>query len=123
MAKVRKEKRKEPSHFEKSEKLFNQLIDDELETDLAKTGIVWSGILGIEKPISPSTVAALLSAYDLVLATALVDSDEHWSRAAAFAILGNKIEPKELLYESLEEEKIEDSSSSFTIGFNPSNKD
>lgn len=123
MAKSRKEKKKEPNHFEKSQKLLSELISDEFDSDLVKTGIVWAGILGVETPIPPSTVAALLSAHDLVLATALVDSDDHWARAAAFAILGNKIDPKEPVYEESQSEEDEDSSSSFPIGFNPSNKE
>jgi hypothetical protein len=61
--------------------------------ELTRVGVVWSGILDLEDAIAPSEVAALLSAYDLVRATTLVDSEEYWTSAAAYAALGAYSEP------------------------------
>jgi hypothetical protein len=90
---------------------------DQQHTDLSRVGVVWSGILDLEGPIPPSEVAAMLSAYDLVRATTLVDAHEHWVSAAAYAAIADATEPvhvKELAV--LEDEKPK-SSESATIGF------
>lgn len=122
MARSRKDKPKAPSHLELTEAFVEQFIESEIESDLERVGIVWSGILGTDKPISPSTVAALLSAYDLVLATALIESENHWARAAAYAVLGNKTEPRDIEETHENEGRIEKASSDFKIGFGPSSK-
>ena len=56
--------------------------------NLTRIGVVWGGMLDLEDPLPPTTVAAMLSARDLVYATSTVDSEEHWIGAAAHAALG-----------------------------------
>jgi hypothetical protein len=120
MAKSRKDKPEEHSHLELTKAFFEQFVESEIESDLQRVGVVWAGILGIDKPISASTVSALLSSYDLVLATALVESENHWARAAAFAVMGSKAEP-EKQEEKLEiEGKSEKRTIEPIIGFRPS---
>jgi len=120
MAKSRKDKLEEQGSLGLAKAFFDQFVESEIESDLQRVGVVWAGILGIDKPISASTVSALLSAYDLVLATALVESENHWARAAAFAVMGSKTEPEK------EEEKLEIEGKSEKrtiepiIGFRPS---
>lgn len=120
MARSRKDKPKEPNYLGLTEAFLEQFVECEIEEDLHRVGAVWAGFLGLERPITAPTVAAMMSAYDLVLATALVDSENHWARAAAFAVLGNKSETKELEeHDQIEDKKIE-SLSDFKIGFRPS---
>ncbi|WJZ48565.1 hypothetical protein [Actinomycetia phage DSL-LC01] len=83
--------------------------------DLVRTGVVWAGILELTDPISPSEVAALLCAHDLVRATRLVESESHWVSAAAYAALGAYAEPAEAEVEKIE--KIEQNETPHTIGF------
>lgn len=77
-----------------AEDIVTQRMEERSNEELTRVGIVWSGILDLEDAIPPSEVAALLSAYDLVRATTLVDSEEYWTSAAAYAALGAYSEPK-----------------------------
>lgn len=122
MARSRKSKPKQENHLDLTEAFVEQFIDNRLDEDLQKVGIVWSGIIGLDYPISSSTVAALLSSYDLVLATTLIDSEKHWARAAAFAVLGNKSEPKETEENDESENSTTKASTDFKIGFGPSSQ-
>lgn len=76
-----------------AEELATQRIAENSVEELTRLGIVWCGILGLEDIISPSEVAAMLSAYDLIRATNLVESEEYWTSAAAYAALGAYSEP------------------------------
>ena len=76
-----------------AEELATQRIAENSFEELTRLGIVWCGILGLEDIISPSEVAAMLSAYDLIRATNLVESEEYWTSAAAYAALGAYSEP------------------------------
>lgn len=120
MARLRKEKPKEHVSLELAKAFFDQFVESEIESDLQRVGIVWAGILGIDKPISASTVSALMSSYDLVLATALVESENHWARAAAFAVMGSKAEPEKQEEKVEIEGKTEKTAIEPTIGFRPS---
>ncbi len=120
MAKSRKDKPEEHSHLELTKAFFEQFVESEIESDLQRVGVVWAGILGMDKPISASTVSALLSSYDLVLATALVESENHWARAAAFAVMGSKAEPEKQEEKLQIEGKSEKTTTESVIGFRPS---
>lgn len=61
---------------------------DHHSDNLTRIGIVWAGLLDLDDAIPPTTVAAMLSSRDLVYATTVVDSEEHWIGAAAHAALG-----------------------------------
>ena len=76
-----------------AEELATQRIAENSVEELTRLGIVWCGILGLEDIIAPSEVAAMLSAYDLIRATNLVESEEYWTSAAAYAALGAYSEP------------------------------
>jgi len=69
----------------------------EQSDDVVRIGIVWGGLLDLDDPIPPTTVAAMLSASELVQATSTSDSEEHWIGAAAYAALGayNEVEDSE----------------------------
>jgi hypothetical protein len=91
-----------------AESIVTQRMEERSTEELTRVGVVWSGILDLDDVIPPSEVAALLSAYDLVRATTLVDSEEYWTSAAAYAALGAYSEPdSQAIYdvESEEEEK------------------
>jgi hypothetical protein len=60
----------------------------EQSDDITRIGIVWAGILDLDNVLPPTTVAAMLAASELVMATSTVDSEEHWVGAAAYAALG-----------------------------------
>jgi hypothetical protein len=62
-------------------------LEENYAVDLARVGIMWSGILELSGPIPASEVAAMLSCLDLVRATTLIDSESHWTRAAAHAAI------------------------------------
>jgi hypothetical protein len=122
MARSRKSKPKHESHLDLTGDFVEQFIDNKLDEDLQRVGIVWSGIIGLDHPISASTVAALLSSYDLVLATALIDSEKYWARAAAFAVLGNKSEPSQIEENDESEDSTAKATTDFKIGFRPSSQ-
>jgi hypothetical protein len=62
--------------------------EDGAPDDIARTGVVWSGLLDADSIIPSHTVAAMLAAYELVKATSHVDSEQHWTGAAAYAATG-----------------------------------
>jgi hypothetical protein len=62
-------------------------LEENYAIDLARVGVMWSGILELNGPIPASEVAAMLSCLDLVRATTLIDSEKHWVNAAAHAAL------------------------------------
>lgn len=89
-----------------AEDIVTQRMEERSTEELTRVGIVWSGILDLEDAIPPSEVAALLSAYDLVRATTLIDSEEYWTSAAAYAALGAYSEPPAVAeYEAVDEQK------------------
>ena len=55
--------------------------------ELARIGVVWSGILGIDDHVPPATVAAMLSSSELVIGTSTVSAQENWINAAAYAAM------------------------------------
>jgi hypothetical protein len=77
----------------KAEELATQMIAENSVEELTRVGVVWCGILDLDDVIPPSEVAAMLSAYDLIRATNLVESEEYWTSAAAYAALGAYSEP------------------------------
>jgi len=99
-----------------------ELIEDNQHVDLSRTGMVWAGILDLEGPIPASEVAAMLSAYDLVRATTMVDSRQHWVNAAAFAALADTADSstRPSAVESIEAVNVD--KDSIVIGFAPSSK-
>lgn len=76
-----------------AEELATQMIAENSVEELTRVGVVWCGILDLDNVIPPSEVAAMLSAYDLIRATNLVESEEYWTSAAAYAALGAYSEP------------------------------
>lgn len=71
-----------------AEDLLTSKGSDHDMDNLIRIGVVWGGMLDLEDPLPATTVAAMLSARDLVYATSTVDSEEHWIGAAAHAALG-----------------------------------
>jgi len=68
----------------------NRVADPKTEQsdDITRIGVVWAGILDLDDVIPSTTVAAMLSASELVMATSTLDAEEHWIGAAAYAALG-----------------------------------
>ena len=60
----------------------------EQSDEITRIGIVWAGMLDLDDVIPPTTVAAMLSASELVQATSTSDSEPHWIGAAAYAAMG-----------------------------------
>ena len=75
-----------------AEELLSEKVEQNYDADLARIGVVWSGILELEGPIAASEVAAMLSSVSLIRATTLVESEEHWTMAATYAALGHVVE-------------------------------
>lgn len=98
-----------------AEELVSGKTDGGYVEDLSRTGVVWAGILELTDPISPSEVAAMLCSHDLVRATRIVDSEDHWISAAAYAALGAAAEPGSL--DSTREETITLPAVVNTVGF------
>ena len=69
-----------------------KLLQDNQVEDLAKIAAIWSMMLDLEDSMLPSLAAALLSIADIVRATTLVDSKEHWQNAAASAIIAIEVD-------------------------------
>jgi hypothetical protein len=102
-----------------AEDIVTQRMEERSTEELTRVGVVWSGILDLDDAIPPSEVAALLSAYDLVRATTLIDSEEYWTSAAAYAALGAYSEPDvQIVYSAEEKEKEKN-----PIGFGPKQDD
>jgi hypothetical protein len=87
----------------------------EQSDEITRIGIVWAGLLDLDDVIPPTTVAAMLSASELVQATSSTEAEPHWVGAAAYAALGAFSETDELSAESKEPE-----TQAQTIGFTPS---
>lgn len=68
------------------EKVEKLLRENQVE-DLSKIAAVWAIMLDLDEPILPSLAAAMMSVADIVRATTLVDSTEHWQNAAVSAII------------------------------------
>lgn len=83
----------------KAEDLITQ-PEVEQSDDITRIGIVWAGILDLDDVLPPTTVAAMLAASELVMATSNTDSEEHWINAAAYSALG--------AFNEEDEEKAED---------------
>jgi hypothetical protein len=60
----------------------------EQSDEITRIGIVWAGILDLDDILPPTTVAAMLSAAELVQATSTTNAEEHWIGAAAYAAMG-----------------------------------
>jgi len=97
-------------------------IEYNKHVDLSRTGMAWAGILDLEKPVSPSEVAAMLSTYDIIMATTLVDSHDHWVNAVAFAVLADAADTSEKLNNSKDIETLDDDRLPNVIGFTASSK-
>lgn len=104
-----------------AEELVTQRIADNSVDELTRVGVVWSGILDLEDAIPPSEVAAMLSAYDLIRATNLVDSEEFWTSAAAYAALGAYSEPyaRPRAASAFDQDEEDTKEKSTAIGFAP----
>ena len=100
-----------------AEALLSEKIEQGYDTDLVRIGVLWSGILDLEGPIAASEVAAMFASASLIRATTLVDSEEHWTDAAAFSALGHTVELDVL--PPLDVEKPDDDKTSNPIGFAP----
>lgn len=68
------------------EKVERLLKENQVE-DLTKIAAIWAIMLDLDEPILPSLAAAMMSVADIVRATTLVDSTEHWQNAAVSAII------------------------------------
>jgi len=87
---------KEPRAIKKKEKSalvlpveerVERLLSENQIEDLAKIAAIWALMLGLEEPILPSLAAGMMSVADIIRATTLVDSKEHWQNAAVSAII------------------------------------
>ncbi len=56
---------------------------------------MWAGILDLDDVLPATTVAAMMSAAELVQATSSTDAEQHWIGAAAYAAMGAYSEPEE----------------------------
>ena len=108
---------KKKTMLKNAEALLSEKIEQGYDTDLARIGVSWSGILDLEGPIAASEVAAMLASASLIRATTLVDSEEHWTSAAAFSALGHTVEPS--LQPPLDVEQPDDGKLPNPIGFAP----
>ncbi len=83
----------------------NRVVDPKTEQsdDITRIGVVWAGILDLDDVIPSTTVAAMLSASELVKATSTLDAEEHWIGAAAYAALGayNEVDESESAEENV----------------------
>lgn len=73
--------------IEPIERKVDQLLRENQVEDLSKIAAIWSLMLDLEEPMLPSLVAAMTSVADIIRATTLVDSKEHWQNAAVSAII------------------------------------
>lgn len=108
---------KKKTLLKNAEALLSEKIEQAYDTDLVRIGVAWSGILDLEGPIAASEVAAMLAIVSLTRATSLVDSEEHWTSAAAFSALGHAVENS--IQETVNIEKPEEDGLPNPIGFAP----
>ena len=111
---------KKKTLLKNAEVLLSEKIEQAYDTDLVRIGVAWSGILDLEGPIAASEVAAMLAIVSLTRATSLIESEEHWTSAAAFSALGHSVEDS--VQERTDTEKPEDDSLPNPIGFVPQNE-
>lgn len=78
----------------KAEDLITQ-PEVEQSDDITRIGIVWAGILDLDDVLPATTVAAMLAASELVMATSNTDSEMHWVSAAAYSAMGAFSEEEE----------------------------
>lgn len=71
-----------------AEILAQEQVDDDCFDELYRVGILWAGILNTDHQISPTEVAAMLAAYELIRASRLVDAEQHWTNVAQYAAIG-----------------------------------
>ena len=90
----------------------------EQSDEITRIGVVWAGILDLDDVIPPTTVAAMLSASELVQATSTKDGEEHWIGAAVYAAMGAYNEPD---YDDEDDGKLTTSEGTITMGFAPPN--
>jgi hypothetical protein len=97
-------------------------LEENYTADLARVGIMWSGILELDGPIPASEVAAMLSCVDLVRATTLIDSEKHWISAASHAAIAaySDVNPEVALPDESDVE--EDEKPKNKIGFASANE-
>jgi hypothetical protein len=100
-----------------AEDLLLEKVEQNYDVDLTRIGIVWSGILELDTPIPASEVAAMLSSVSLIRATTLVESEEHWTTAAAYAALGHAAEVD--LSPAEDDSDVPDEKAINPIGFSP----
>lgn len=108
---------KKKTLLKNAEALLSEKIEQAYDTDLVRIGVAWSGVLDLEGPIAASEVAAMLAIVSLTRATSLVESEEHWTLAAAFSALGHTVDDS--AQEHANTEKSEDDSLPNPIGFAP----
>lgn len=96
-----------------------RVTDPEIEQsdDITRIGVVWAGILDLDDVIPPTTVAAMLSASELVQATSTSDSEDHWIGAAAYAALGAYSETAATDDDGLSDEEVKAKTGLPRIGF------
>lgn len=103
--------------LEAAQQIVTAQMADKQHTDLSRVGMAWAGILDLENAIPPSEVAAMLSAYDLVRATTLVDAHQHWVSAAAYAALADVTEPQSQELVNVDDERSRISEPAAVVGF------
>ena len=101
-----------------AEDIVSDKVSDNTVEEMTKIGIVWSGILHLDSAIQPAEVAAMIAASELVKATHYVDSEAHWTNAAAYSALGAYSEP-ELVGAEDAVSNVEDEENITPIGFTP----
>lgn len=114
-------RRKEKNQYSKvlgmAQTSTDRLIEDDIVDELTRTGVVWSGLLGLENAIHPSDVAAMISSYELVKATRFVDSEAHWAEVASFAAVGSFCDTEEGREEESRAFDNDEEHRQFPIGF------
>lgn len=112
-------KRKKSHIVEETEKIVDQRMAENSIDDLQRLSVIWSSMLNLVEPMLPSQAAAMLAVSDLIRATTLVDSKEHWVNAAAHAMLGAHSD--EGSTEDLEQEQLtpqaQDEKIPISVGF------
>lgn len=86
--------KRENTLLENAEEIVSIQLEENYDNDLARVGLMWSGLLRLSQPIPASEVAAMLSCVELVRATTLIDSTDHWTNAAVYVALAYETEPQ-----------------------------
>jgi hypothetical protein len=106
---------KQKTLLQNAQEIVNQRLEENYASDLSRVGVMWAGILELETPIPASEVAAMLSCFDLIRATTLVDSEPHWTNAAVFAAIAHSSDVEAAV--AVEEVQHEPAARDFDIGF------